>query len=263
MARNIFALFACLFSITSPQTSFAESVQNLPESPHSSAPSGAPRFNLDARPIDAPPVSGVSDSSGTLQKQLAVSWQELLPPLTSLETPFASLSAPQLEAMRTHVRWQTSSAHERSDKSFIAEHDAATALLAKNKIDVENLMRERRKIIAQNNTNGRGPNPHILDKTIQIPGYIVPLALKGSVVTEFLLVPVAGSCVHTPAPPPNQIIRVVYPKGVEFGSIFDAFWIEGELHAEELLNDVSFYDGAAKVESNYSLVARSVDTYDG
>ncbi len=165
--------------------------------------------------------------------------------------------------MRTHVRWQTSSAHKRSDESFIAEHDAATALLAKHKIDVENLMRERRKIIAQNNANGRGPNPRILGKTIVIPGYIVPLALEGGMVTEFLLVPVAGSCVHTPSPPPNQIIHVVYSKGVEFRSIFDAFWIEGELNAQERLSNVSFYDGAATVISNYSLDARAVLKFDG
>ncbi|NOE34888.1 DUF3299 domain-containing protein [Ruegeria sp. HKCCD7318] len=263
MTRNVLALFACLSIITCLHTSFAETVQNTPESSVGRAPSGAPRINLDARAIDASAFLGVSGLSGTIRKHLAVSWKELLPPLTSLETPFASLSAPQLEAMRTHVRWQTSSAHERSDESFIAEHDTATALLAKHKIDVENLMRERRKIIAQNNTSGRGPNLHILGKTILIPGYIVPLTLEGGMVTEFLLVPVAGSCVHTPSPPPNQVIHVAYSKGVEFRSIFDAFWIEGELYAEERLSDVSFFDGAAIVVSNYSLDARAVIKFDG
>ncbi|WP_171124800.1 MULTISPECIES: DUF3299 domain-containing protein [unclassified Ruegeria] len=263
MIRTVLTLFACLSITICPQISLAEFAGNTPESSVGRAPSGAPRINLDTRAIDASAFSGVSGLSETTQKHLAVSWKELLPPLTSLETPFASLSAPQLEAMRTHVRWQTSSAHKRSDESFIAEHDAATALLAKHKIDVENLMRDRRKIIAQNNANGRSPNPRILGKTIVIPGYIVPLALEGGMVTEFLLVPVAGSCVHTPSPPPNQIIHVVYSKGVEFRSIFDAFWIEGELNAQERLSDVSFYDGAATVISNYSLDARAVLKFDG
>ncbi len=259
MARGFVALVLCIFLQLSPRIGLAETVQYLT----GGSPSGAPRFGQGTHQIDASPSSGISGIDLTSQSHLAVNWQELLPPLKSLELPFASLPAPQLEAMRTHVRWQTSSAHKRSDESFIAEHDAATALLAKHKIDVENLMRERRKIIAQNSANGRGPNPNILGKTIRIPGYIVPLTLSGGVVTEFLFVPVAGSCVHTPAPPPNQVIHVVYPEGVEFSSIFEAFWIEGELHAEERLSDVSFYDGALKVESNYGLEARSVHSFDG
>ncbi|WP_170466898.1 DUF3299 domain-containing protein, partial [Ruegeria arenilitoris] len=91
--------------------------------------------------------------------------------------------------------------------------------------------------------------------------YIVPLTIDGGVVTEFLFVPVAGSCVHTPSPSPNQIIHVDYPKGVEFKSIFDAFWVEGELLAEPKVSDVAFYDGAANVESTYKPNASLVEVF--
>ncbi len=121
-------------------------------------------------------------------------------------------------------------------------------------------MLERRKIIAQNNSIGRGPNLEKLGTTIKLPGYIVPLTIDEGIVTEFLFVPVAGSCVHTPSPPPNQIIHVVYPKGVEFKSIFDAFWIEGELSDERIISNVTFYDGLANVESIYKLNANFVET---
>ena len=40
---------------------------------------------------------------------------------------------------------------------------------------------------------------------IKIPGFVVPLEMKeGTTVTEFLLVPFFGACLHQPPPPPNQ-----------------------------------------------------------
>ncbi|WP_395174417.1 DUF3299 domain-containing protein [Roseibium alexandrii] len=188
-----------------------------------------------------------------------ISWNDLRPGPKPLETPFASLSPPLLEAMRTHVRWRTSPKKNRSDEAFIAEHEKAEALLAENKVDVEGLMRERRKIIAQNNRAGRGANPAILGKPIRLPGYVVPIAVADDKVTEFLFVPVAGACVHTPTPPPNQIVRVTYPDGLSFSSIFSTFLVEGELSAEDTQNDVNFYDGTATgVQASYALNATTV-----
>jgi len=43
---------------------------------------------------------------------------------------------------------------------------------------------------------------------IRIQGFMVPFDDDVEEVTEFLLVPQAGMCIHTPAPPPNQIIMV-------------------------------------------------------
>lgn len=45
-------------------------------------------------------------------------------------------------------------------------------------------------------------------KEVSIPGFMVPLEDEENEVTEFLLVPYAGACIHTPPPPPNQIVYV-------------------------------------------------------
>lgn len=193
---------------------------------------------------------------------MTIGWNDLRPTHISSETPFASLAEPLLEAMRTHVRWRTSKRSARSDEAFIAEHEAAIALLDAHEIDVEDLMRERRKIIARNGRIARGANPDILGTTIRLPGYVVPLAFDDRAVTEFLFVPVAGACVHTPTPAPNQIVHVKYPEGIAFSSIFDAFWIEGELAAQDTKSDVIFYDGAASgVEASYALYATDVRSF--
>ena len=51
-------------------------------------------------------------------------------------------------------------------------------------------------------------NPAMDGAAIRIPGYVVPLEQGKGGVTEFLLVPYFGACIHTPPPPSNQILRV-------------------------------------------------------
>lgn len=48
---------------------------------------------------------------------------------------------------------------------------------------------------------------------IRIQGFMVPFDDDVEEVTEFLLVPQAGMCIHTPAPPANQIILVEVGSG--------------------------------------------------
>src|SRR6187399_1445007 len=45
-------------------------------------------------------------------------------------------------------------------------------------------------------------------KKVKVPGFMVPLEDEEEMVTEFLLVPYVGACIHTPPPPPNQIVLV-------------------------------------------------------
>ncbi len=75
-----------------------------------------------------------------------------------------------------------------------------------------------------------------MDKSpIKIPGFLVPLNIdKNQMATELLLVPTAGSCVHTPPPPPNQTIFVRYPKGIKVTEAgYIPYWIEGTLQVEK------------------------------
>jgi hypothetical protein len=69
--------------------------------------------------------------------------------------------------------------------------------------------------------------------TVRLPGFIVPLeAVKNGGVSEFLLVPYFGSCIHVPPPPPNQIVYVHTSKRAGIESIYDAYWITGKLHLQ-------------------------------
>lgn len=57
-------------------------------------------------------------------------------------------------------------------------------------------------------TTGSSPAWQLQGKRIAIPGFMVPLEDDAQEVTEFLLVPYAGACIHVPPPPPNQMVYV-------------------------------------------------------
>ena len=70
-------------------------------------------------------------------------------------------------------------------------------------------------------------------KLVKIPGFIVPLEDYEEEGAEFLLVPYFGACVHTPPPPPNQMVyvRMQGGKKLKFGW-WDPVWMEGTLQIE-------------------------------
>lgn len=71
--------------------------------------------------------------------------------------------------------------------------------------------------------------PAINGQRVKIPGFVVPLERKGDEVSEFLLVPYFGACVHVPPPPSNQVIHVVPSKPVKGMRTMETFWISGTL----------------------------------
>jgi uncharacterized protein len=72
-------------------------------------------------------------------------------------------------------------------------------------------------------------------RRVRVPGYMVPLDDSARGVTEFILVPYYGACIHTPPPPPNQMVYVTMNGGrrVEV-NLWEPIWIEGELHVSEI-----------------------------
>ena len=93
--------------------------------------------------------------------------------------------------------------------------------------------------------------------TVRLPGFIVPLEPvkggdgAGGELSEFLLVPYFGSCIHVPPPPPNQIVYVHVPKRAGIESIYDAYWITGKLHLQQKttrLGSTAYELSADKIE---------------
>lgn len=88
---------------------------------------------------------------------------------------------------------------------------------------------------------------------VRLPGFMVPLGGDENKVTEFLLVPYFGACMHTPPPPTNQIVYVEYSKGVHPDRLYDPVWIEGRIRVGEVESDLAV--------SGYSMKANDVSLY--
>lgn len=67
-------------------------------------------------------------------------------------------------------------------------------------------------------------------QVVRIAGYVVPLDDATQEDAQFLLVPYYGACIHTPPPPPNQMVLVEMDgaKKVRL-DLFEAVWLEGKL----------------------------------
>jgi hypothetical protein len=94
-------------------------------------------------------------------------------------------------------------------------------------------------------------NPALVGQTVRIPGFVVPLEEGSTGMTEFLLVPYFGACVHTPPPPSNQIIHVRPRSPAKDLRSMDTVWITGVLTTVQ----TETYMGAASWQLDASSVA--------
>ena len=90
---------------------------------------------------------------------------------------------------------------------------------------------------------------------IKLPGYIVPLDVTDEGrVTEFLLVPYFGACIHVPPPPSNQIVHVASELGVMLDALYQPFWVEGVVKVEHMSSELA--------EVGYQMEADKIYVYE-
>ena len=91
--------------------------------------------------------------------------------------------------------------------------------------------------------------------TIRLPGFVVPLGVdKEYRVSEFLLVPYFGACVHVPPPPPNQIVYVKMAEPMRLQSMYEPLWVVGKLSTQRVSSQLA--------EAAYSIAGVRVEKYE-
>jgi putative ABC transport system permease protein len=83
-------------------------------------------------------------------------------------------------------------------------------------------------------------NEKLNEQWIKLPGFIAPIKHKGTLITEFLLVPYFGACIHVPPPPVNQIVfvKTAQGHGIETYAAFQAFWVMGQISVQRKKTNV-------------------------
>ena len=88
---------------------------------------------------------------------------------------------------------------------------------------------------------------------VRIAGFVAPLDfLGGDQLSEFLLVPYFGACIHVPPPPANQIVYVILekPMGIQ---MMDTVMVYGKLEIEKSESDIG--------DAGYRIRAVAVEPY--
>ncbi|MDX1375712.1 MAG: DUF3299 domain-containing protein, partial [Burkholderiales bacterium] len=186
-----------------------------------------------------------------------LSWEQLVPKLPPYDDPFEKLSEEQFYQLGLVV-------HVREQKARGGALDATLAQLRKEGVDVDGLIAKRDAVRAERARRDRAVDATLDGRLIRMPGFVLPLEYAGRKVAEFLLVPWVGACIHTPPPPPNQIVHVRMVKGAEFESkgMYSAVWVTGVLAAKASKPTLNLVDGIADIDVGYSMQGKGVEAYE-
>jgi hypothetical protein len=195
--------------------------------------------------------------SAVPQQLREISWVDLSPAPSASEDPFAQLTPDQLDL----VLWvlnvlETEPVRDSENEALYSEVDEAMPAIRETGIDLEEVLewRERARTRVVEELNG---------ERVRMPGYLLPLELDGTRVTEFFLVPYVGACIHVPPPPPNQIVHVRMTDNESYQSekLFEPVWVTGVISTTSTVQELYLVDGSADISTGYSIAASRVEPY--
>jgi hypothetical protein len=150
-----------------------------------------------------------------------------------------SLSASQINDEPLELHWldliPPEERHNFPSMTQVAPHDESTSLAA-----------QQSKI--------GNVRPELNNHKVKLPGFVIPLEGDNVMITEFLLVPFVGACVHVPPPPPNQIIYVKFPQGAPIYELWDVVYVVGTLKTETINHELA--------ETAYVIEGDALEVYD-
>ncbi|MFK7762336.1 MAG: DUF3299 domain-containing protein [Roseobacter sp.] len=89
---------------------------------------------------------------------------------------------------------------------------------------------------------------------IRMPGFIIPLEVSSDGVSEFVLVPYVGACIHVPPPPPNQLVFVTAKTPWPSDNLWEAVWVTGLMKTELQWTEIA--------DTGYTLSADEMEIYE-
>jgi hypothetical protein len=190
-------------------------------------------------------------------------WQDLIPSIPA-DHPLAKLTRYQYVVLQDIGKVRDRKA--RSDKSLspaeLAEERKASRKLAQAGLDVDALLAKQKVYDEGRRGSATGLNAALDGQRVRLPGYVLPLEFgPKKKVSEFLLVPWVGACIHTPPPPPNQIVHVKTDKAFEIDGMFTPVWVTGSIATSSGTRSLFLVDGSADVHVGYSMHASAVERY--
>jgi hypothetical protein len=204
-------------------------------------------------------IAAMLSSLALATEVTALKWPQLQPDEPALRKTITSMNQEQKSRLMRAIQQLELKQQLESNKVKSANLTATDLALLKE--DFKELKPLIAEIEAFEKKRVTEMIPSLQGQVVELSGYLLPLKLKGKLVTEFLLVPVIGACIHVPAPPPNQMVVVQYPAGFPQGELFNAITVVGKLTIKSSKANLALADGASDVEVGYQMLASEVRAY--
>jgi hypothetical protein len=101
--------------------------------------------------------------------------------------------------------------------------------------------------------NGIKLNEELNGAYIRMPGFIIPFDVSAAGVTNFMLVPYVGACIHTPPPPANQLVMVNAAEPWPGDQLWDPVWVTGVMRTQLQSTDLG--------QTGYFIAADEMEVY--
>ena len=180
-------------------------------------------------------------------------WDALAPAIEPFDDPFLDMTLEHKKDLRDILRAKEAEIVGNTSLALESAAKAARGRLEAAGLDADYLLEQRLVVMERRREEVAGVTSTFLDQEILLDGYVLPLTWDGDRVVEFLLVPWVGACIHTPPPPPNQIVYVYFPEGLAVKRRFEAVRLEGTLRHRPGEHALFLIDGSAQVPASYGL----------
>ena len=192
-----------------------------------------------------------------------ITWDDLVPAEAQFDDPFTKLDEDTLYELSLVAQIRDRiAAGQQIDERTMQNYRERVKQLEEDEVDVDGLIGMREKVTQERIAKTYLANKELVGKPVRIPGYLLPLEYDGDKVVEFFLVPYVGACIHTPPPPPNQIVHVETSEGFSVEGLYTPVWVNGLLENERSESSLSYVDGSSNIPSSYSLKATLVEAYE-
>lgn len=193
-----------------------------------------------------------------------IGWEDLMPEQEPIENPFDEMSLQLREDLGYifRVKADLDLGLITADSPEIKESDKILARIEEDGFDIAELERQLDEIEEELDRRDVMVNRDLDGSIVRIPGYALPLEMTEGGITEFLLVPYVGACIHVPPPPPNQMVFVKLREEYEVKSLFDPVWITGQLRVEQASRSLNYVDGTSDVATGYALSGVTIEPYE-
>ena len=200
--------------------------------------------------------------ANTAEPVQQITWKNLVPQVEIYNDPFLELTPEQkLDLVVVSRTRQLQSEGVDITPEQTERLNNALKRLEKDHIDIDGLLALRGEIAAKRKHAMEAVNETLNEQQVRLAGYVLPLEMDGLKITEFLLVPYVGACIHEPVPPANQIVLVTFAQGIEVDGQFTPVWVQGKMSTQIGTTKLYLIDGNADIPRSYTLDADAIELY--